>query len=551
MTTYADVLTYITNVFYNPDERVKVSINNFNENSYDNSTITLSQNLIDKFRQLKLPGFVVYYHELGHHLYTKPMFKLLEKWQSIPGDTPLSWKQKYHHLLNWIEDYYIEDKLIQQYPYMHDVLTALKKIPPEYDITDIKYAFNYFYLYRKASPALKRPQEFLNYIQTLYQLRIAANFGNNVISNITLKQFSDTEFVKNVIAFYEWCVVEGIFDPDKTMPPLMHPSNRLIDKNDVDQIKKVLESVKEKNMQSTDTTQPTQPIQPTNEQGDNPKEPTIDITIDNIQEVLKGNHSDFIKHLGKGFVETTHIHRSTDTFLEEFSQEQKLIKTMLQDIHEQHTGYTDTLSGILQPRYKQTNLIQNKVEITNFFNPNRLVDQYLFLEHEHTYMNVALYRDVSGSTRGYVHNLMHQVCEHLMEHMTVDVNYYLYSSGEVSIVEATYIPWEQSSDMPKEYKLSEDIMKLGGGTNSAAIADVITEQYNDTWLNIIVTDGDLTQLMQRTNINVLLKNVFVIFVTDNPLTKEHTENVSNYMLIQEDTDIKNLISTLSLMEKGV
>ena len=46
---------------------------------------------------------------------------------------------------------------------------------------------------------------------------------------------------------------------------------------------------------------------------------------------------------------------------------------------------------------------------------------------------------------------------------------------------------------------------MTGGTNSGAIADVITEQLNDKWLNIIITDGDLSDLMHRDNINSLLE----------------------------------------------
>jgi hypothetical protein len=99
-----------------------------------------------------------------------------------------------------------------------------------------------------------------------------------------------------------------------------------------------------------------------------------------------------------------------------------------------------------------------------------------------------------------------------MKEVPVDVKYYLYSSGEISILEIDYIPWEYDKDTPQVYESNELFKQLGGGTNSDAIADVITEQLSDKWLNIIVTDGDLNSLMQRENIHSLLKNVLVISV---------------------------------------
>jgi hypothetical protein len=126
-----------------------------------------------------------------------------------------------------------------------------------------------------------------------------------------------------------------------------------------------------------------------------------------------------------------------------------------------------------------------------------------------------------------------------MKEVPVDVKYYLYSSGEISILEVTYIPWIRSDKEPEEYENNPLYQQLGGGTNSDAIADVITEQLSDKWLNIIVTDGDLNSLMQRDNIHSLLKNVFVIAVNS---------DIPNDLLgvsIRNLNDLNNINSVLS------
>jgi hypothetical protein len=107
---------------------------------------------------------------------------------------------------------------------------------------------------------------------------------------------------------------------------------------------------------------------------------------------------------------------------------------------------------------------------------------------------------------------MSKVTEKLFENIPVDITYYLYASGKVSIVEVPYVKWDDSGEAPKEYTSNPLFEQLGGGTNSDAIADVITQQLSDKWLNIIITDGDLNSLMARDNINALLKNVFAIAV---------------------------------------
>ena len=82
---------------------------------------------------------------------------------------------------------------------------------------------------------------------------------------------------------------------------------------------------------------------------------------------------------------------------------------------------------------------------------------------------------------------------------------------------------------------------MSGGTNSSAIADVITEQLDDKWLNIIITDGDLHDLMRRDNIQSLLENVFVISVDND----SSLNDVPNKIIINDESEIKSIAQILN------
>ena len=226
-----------------------------------------------------------------------------------------------------------------------------------------------------------------------------------------------------------------------------------------------------------------------------------------------GAYSDHSQQIGRvPYKEVTHVKQPTVGLQNELVQENKLIRKEQLDMSLREQVEETTLDGLFSTRYKDSSVIQPKPIVPNFFNPYRLIDQVLFKEKEHTYMNCSIFRDVSGSTHGSCHTLMEHVTAQLMKDIPIDVKYYLYASGQISVVEVPYIPWLDNDKAPKEYTSNPLYQQLSGGTNSDAIADVITEQMSDKWLNIIVTDGDLHQLLRRDNIAGLLKNVFVIAV---------------------------------------
>jgi hypothetical protein len=514
---YVNILEFITNNFYRTKEneniRVVISKESKGDNYYDQSKIVISDQLLDAYGALKLPRFLIYYHELGHHLYSQGLFNLLEIWKKQTTG-PLQWKNAYHHLINWIEDFYIESKLIEEHSYLTDVIGCIRKLPPEYDIKSKAYAFNYYYVHAAPTPSLDYQNQlvFKSYVDRILQLRDTkkTRFGNGVFSTLTIKQSDETKYALLIIEFYNWCVAQDIFPKDKEMPPLQNP-NQHIEQGDVKtQVEQIFE--------------------------------TVEKLVDSADKNKGSSFTEHTKKIGKqiikDFIEVSHIKDATMELKEELVYENKMLDKEIQKLTEQKSTVNATLDGLFNAKYKDSMIIQSKVNLINFFNPNRLADQNLFLQKQHTYMNVAIYRDISGSTSGDVHTLMHHVCEKLIQEIPVNIDYYLYSSGPISILKTEYIPWEDDKDTPKVYENDPVFQQLSGGTNSDAIADVITEQLSDKWLNIIITDGDLHSLMARENINALLKNVFVISVESS--VDERLLGIPIY----QKSDINNINSVL-------
>ena len=519
---YAQVLTFITNSFYSKDRLINVEINEEDKgtNYYDGDKITLSSALLDAFGNLGLPRFLVYYHELGHHLYSKYLFTFMDSWEKIKSG-PLTWNPAYHHLINWIEDFYIEDRIVKEHSYLTDVINCIKKLPPEYDITKIEYAFNYYYVNGAPTPGLMYNDQlvFLNFIKELLKLRDTdrTRFGNGVISTLTITPTNETKFATKIIEFFNWCVNKGIL-PKHAQPPLKNPNQHLEESN-----KKDVDKVTEKFMKAV-----------TKMLGDKNTLREPGGTYDDHSRIVANVKID-------SHVPVLHIDSKTELLKEELVYENKMIDKQIEMM--QVNTQASTISGLFNGRYSDSSIIQPRPQVVNFFNPHRLIDQNLFLKKDHTYMNVNIFRDISGSTQGDVHELMHYVTENLLKEIPVEVDYYLYSSGEISIVKIDYLPWKDSDEAPDEYQKNEIFQQFGGGTNSDAIADVITQQLSDKWLNIIITDGDLNSLMHRENIFALLKNVFVIAVKGDFDQRLHGININD---IKDIHNINNVLASINL-----
>lgn len=502
---FAKVLEFITNTFYRTDENEEITVEvssagkgtskNKSTNFYDTKRIVLAEGLIDAFGELNLPRFLVYYHELGHHLYSMGLFNLLKVWQT-QKQGPLTWDDKYMHLLNWIEDLYIEDRLVKEHSYLTDVISCIKKLPPDYDINKIIYAFNFWYIHQGATPALNYTDQlaFKAYITQLLNIRsnTTIRFGQGILTTVSIKQSTETKYALLIIEFYNWCVSKGIFPKNQKLKPLSNPNNHLED-NQGGQGGQGAQQQGQGQGQGQSGQ---------GDQGDQGGQPGGGSYSDHSGQVTRAG----------GYTEAYHIKSPTTIFKDELAQENRMINKEMLDMSQRIQAEESSLDGLFSTKHHDSSIIQSKVIVPNFFNPNRLIDQVLFKQKDHAYMNVAIYRDISGSTSGVIHKLMSHVCEQLYKDIPVDITYYLYSSGDVSIVELPYVLWEDSRNVPKTYAANKDFSALTGGTNSSAIADVITQQLSEKWLNIIITDGDLNDLMRRDNIMELLKNVFVIAV---------------------------------------
>ena len=502
---FADLLTFTTNTFYgNPEYDIKVRFGS--DNYYDRKEIVLSKTIMDEFQKVNIPRFVVYYHEVGHHLYSQPMFKLLEMWEQIQAG-PVKYDERYLHLVNWIEDFFIEEKLLADYFYLTDIINCIRKITPAYDIRKIEYAFNFYYTHKGVTPALSYTDAivFKTYIDKLLKIRHSQMFGTGVIMQLYMKPNRETTYVKTIIEFYQWCQSRGIFPPDEQkLPQLTHPSNYVA------------------------------PDQTPDVQSGNSSDDANDADDDSNDN--KGTATDDGKissHVV--YKEMPIINQSTQELIDEFVSENKLIDKHIIDMSQTHQTENVTLDGLFNARLKVSPFIQTRVIIPNFFNPNRIQDMMLFNQQTRTYNNVAIFRDVSGSVNGEIHYLIHLIMEQLMKDIPVPINFYIYGSD---LIKVDYLSWDQYRNTPYD-------VDAGGSTNSDLIADAITEQFDDRFLNIIVTDGDLYELFARQNIEGLLQNTFIIYVKSSP-----DERVVNHVVVNDINDLPKIYPALAQLERS-
>lgn len=523
--TLAQLFEQIVNNFYKPG--ISVSLTDNPGTAYCvGDSITLPKSLLEEFTNQKLPRFTVLYHELGHALYSENLSTLINRWENLPtNNSSLKFNEKYMHLLNWIEDYYIEDKLKQDYPFLTDLLGCLKRLTLPYDIEELDKAFNHYYVKGHASISLSAADAytFTNYIKQLLDLRKGYNFGRGPISLLSTKS-KETTFIKTIVDFYNFCVAKNIFTDNQKLPPLANP-NMVINNSG-------------------------------NGLGN-----SVDNTTHNPQRNSQGNPNQTVDDdsQGGGSVTSDHTHlvgtmatlpqfdeQETALFHDQFVSEQKLIKETIYK-QQQIESVEESLDGLFNNLFKDTSIIQSKVIVPNFFNPNRLVDQVLFKAPSRSFNNVSIYRDISGSTVGHTFKLINSICDYLHKKIPIAYNFYLYSSGDISILQTSYEYWEEYRDTPEVYDDDPIFNQFEGGTNSDAIADVISEQLNDKWLNIIITDGDLHSLMRRENINSLLENVFVISVEESSNLKDCKHKI----IVKSEESIPEIIPAILNMRSYV
>lgn len=449
----------------------------------DSNQMTLYEKYIIDLWDSGVPPLLVFYHEIGHLLFTTQ--DIISVGHSLHQDV--------FHLLNWIEDFYIEERLMKELYYVKPYIKMLHEVVPEFidDWQKPEFAFNYYYAFEgqiplwmnQTTPAIG--QTFDNYIKRLLNLR----------RNITSK-FAQQRFVNELTNFYQFCVTHKILTPS-TPPP------------------------------------PTQP-QPQVTQGGGAGMPGAsgagsgrgqggqgsgnDLAFDGSgssntlgQDILDPNNYDpnykptpvhtVYKPLDpvKGFDKTL-----IDLML---SLQSELDKQLFNDFKFQRRGklaLVQRTKNTTSPR----NLIDPIAIVTN------REDIYLeYITEEQNYVGYNLFIDASGSV-GFNMDYNHGVKKII--DIIEQYPHTIYSFND------TLVKWT-----PKE--ISKVLQLRGtGGTESSLIAPVVLEKREELNLNIIFSDGDLTYLTSLNDFDkVKDKYLFVFFCVDD--VKHYTQSLSKYL----------------------
>lgn len=177
----------------------------------DSMLITLYEQLVTDLWESGVPPLLIFYHEIGHVLYTTKNL----------GDYGKSLKPEMFMLLNWLEDYFIEDKLMKELYYIKPYIKMLHEIVPDHidDWEKKHFALHYYYCYEGMTPRWMDKTEptpiaatFKRYIEQLKHLRLSFD-----------SRFAKEKFIRMFEEFYTFCVKWGILTKE-TPPPPTDPS---------------------------------------------------------------------------------------------------------------------------------------------------------------------------------------------------------------------------------------------------------------------------------------------------------------------------------------
>lgn len=204
-------LNAIYSSFYKADGTLKIKPGH--EGGFvnlDAQQIVLFEKLVNDLWESGVPPLLVFYHEIGHVLYTTK--EIMDYGKSLSPDV--------FKLLNWVEDFYIEDKLMKELYFIKPYIKMLHEVVPDFidDWDKPIFSFHYFYCYEgmtprwmdKTKPDPIAPQ-FKRYIEQLKHLRMSFS-----------SKFAKEKFIRLFEEFYTFCVKHGILTK-KTPPPPLDP----------------------------------------------------------------------------------------------------------------------------------------------------------------------------------------------------------------------------------------------------------------------------------------------------------------------------------------
>lgn len=163
----------------------------------DNMEIVLYEKLIGDMWESGIPPLLVFYHEIGHVLYTTK--ELTDYGKTLTPEV--------FTLLNWIEDFYIEDRLMNELYFIKPYIKMLHEVVPEHidDWNKPHFSLHYYYTFEgltprwmdKTSPPIART--FKKYIEQLKHLRLSFT-----------SRFGREKFIRMFEEFYSFCVEHKI-----------------------------------------------------------------------------------------------------------------------------------------------------------------------------------------------------------------------------------------------------------------------------------------------------------------------------------------------------
>lgn len=455
----------------------------------DTNNMVMYDEMIVDLWDSGVPPLLVFYHEIGHLLYTSKDLVTLGS----------SLNKSEFNLLNWLEDFFIEDKLCKELYYIKPYIKMLHEVVPDFidDWQKPRFAFNYYYAFEGQTPMWMSQttppidKTFENSIKTLLTLRRSIN-----------SRFGQQRFLNEFQKFYMFCVTNGILE-QHTPPPPTQP-------------------------------QPPQPTpgggqgqqgqgQPGNGSGRGTGGAGTANDVD-----LSGTGQSTNTTMGGTIVDPNDVDQTYAPAPVNMGKYKPLdpVKGFANPLKDLMIQLVNELDKQLYNDYKLAK--KGKQELVprarNTSSPRSMVDpvaiatnsESIYLEYvteEVNYVGYNLFIDASGSV-GY----------------NTD-----YNTGCVEIVKIiknyTYNVYTFND---KLVKLSPvEIGKLNqlsgtGGTESSLIASIVLEKREANNLNIVFSDGDLSYLISDKQFNTVKnKYLFVFFCVYDPVSYE--QNLSNYL----------------------
>jgi hypothetical protein len=430
----------------------------------DSMQITLFEKLVSDLWESGIPPLLVFYHEIGHVLYTTHSMY----------DYGKGLKPEVFLLLNWLEDFYIEDKLMKELYYIKPYIKMLHEVVPDFidDWEKKHFALHYFYCYEgmtprwmdKTTPPIAAT--FKRYIEQLKHLRLSFE-----------SRFAREKFIRMFEEFYTFCVKEGILTKE-TPPPPTEPRPARDPKDPTEKRSGGRHTGK------SEGTGGTHEEEAEDEAGSGAGEGAY--AEDEGEDVPE---SEIIappfKPLdpAKGF---DPIFKELMTLLEK-----EFDKSMFDSFKLAKKGKPELVPITIPTTSPRSMVDPIAIETSRS-------DIYLeYITEDFSYTAYNLFIDVSGSVG---HNMTFNKLGKNIIDIIKHYPYAVYGYGN------DVIKWDQ--------KKIDDILSLycGDGTESPIIGDIILEKKELGNLNIILSDGDLGNLCRRKDIAAITKQYLFVFI---------------------------------------